>query len=54
MVWADLESADPEVGQCMPYLAQGGHSTWSAREAVSRMHVCAIFDLLLEVINMYV
>ena len=34
----------------MPYLAQGGHSTWSSREAVSRMHVCAIIDLLLEVI----
>ena len=34
----------------MPYLAQGGHSTWSYMVAVSRMHVCAIFDLLLEVI----
>ena len=34
----------------MPYFAQGGHSTGSSREAVSRMHVYAIFDLLLELI----
>ena len=34
----------------MPYLVQGGHSTWSYREAFSRMHFCAIFDLLLEVV----
>ena len=64
LLWCALtyNQALYEVGQYMPYLDQGGHSTWSSWEAVSRMHVCAIFDLLytlyfffnLQLINMYV
>ena len=52
LIWCALtqNQALSEVGQCIPYLAQGGHSPWSSREAVSRKHVCAIFDLVLEVI----
>ena len=49
MVCADSESdttLTTEVGQCMSYLAQGGHSTGASKD------VCAIFYPLLELTSL--